>query len=128
MAFWKKQIEIPARFPLCRRDGIRRQRRELSLRGVCKKEIYVKPQFIQEIPFARAHKRLAEGLASVEYTTENGFVLRVRIPQSFQGVVELEDVQGGFALSNGKAERTVYADGKLCVQLEHGVWELKKLP
>ena len=99
----------------------------LDLRGVYKKEIYIQPQFIKEIASAHAHKRLAEGIASVEYDTKNGFALRVTLPQGYKGFVELEDVHGVFALSDGKTEKNLCADGKISVQLVHGVWELKKI-
>ena len=98
----------------------------LDLRSVYKKEIHIKPKFIQKISSARAKKRLAEGIVSVEYGTENGFCLQASIPQGFEGIVELEDVHGTFALTNGSETKTVCAEGKLCIQLAPGMWELRK--
>ena len=58
--------------------------------------------------------------------TENGFCLQASIPQGFEGIVELEDVHGTFALTNGSETKTVCAEGKLCIQLAPGMWELRK--
>ena len=97
----------------------------LDLRNAYKKEIRIKPQFTKEISSAKALKRLSTGEAIVEYNTESGLYLRVRIPQGFKGILDLDGIDGKFELLNNGNVKAVEAKAGLSLELACGEWELK---
>lgn len=98
----------------------------LDLTGLHENTVRVSPRFIKEIKKAHASVALRKGVVAVEYENENGFLLKVRIPQGLTGKVRIEDLRGRFFVK-GKVMKEVYADGVLELELDGGEWKIEKI-